>query len=46
LNFEGTKIKIIEHIENNALEKTMQEAVGVAWNINEESLRLGRSRRF
>ena len=46
LNFEGTKIKIIEHIENEALEKVMQEAVGVAWNVNEESLRLGRSRRF
>ena len=46
LNFEGTKIKIIEHIENDALEKTMQEVVGVVWNLNEESLRLGRSRRF
>ena len=46
LNFEGTKIKIIEHVENNMLEKQMQEAVGVAWNLNEESLRLGRSRRF
>jgi RecA/RadA recombinase len=46
LNFEGTKIKIIEHIENDALEKTMQKAVGIAWNLNEEGLRLGRQRRF
>jgi len=46
LEFEGTKAKIIDHIEENQLEKTMQKTVGIAWNKIEESLRLGRTRRF
>ena len=46
IDFQGSKIKIIEHIEANQLEKQMQEAVNTAWNLKEEAALLGRQRRF
>jgi len=46
IDFQGSKIKLIEHIETNALEKQMQKAVNAAWNLREEKALLNRSRRF
>jgi len=46
IDHQGSKIKLIEHIESNKLEKQMQEAVNTAWNLREEEVLLGRQRRF
>lgn len=46
LNFEGTRAKLIEHIEGENLEKELQAVVQKCWNDIEESLKLDRKKRF
>ncbi len=46
IDFEGTRQKIISHIEENNLENKLYEAVGNCWNEIEESLKLNRKARF
>lgn len=46
LSIEGGRIKIIEEIENQKLQKDLQEITGNVWLSIEESLRLGRGRKF
>jgi len=43
---KGTKKSIITQIEDKGLFKTLKKAVGQAWNVIEESLRLNRKRKF
>lgn len=44
--FEGSKAKLIEHIESNNLEHELHAMVGQCWNQIEDSLKLNRKRRF
>ena len=45
--FEGTKDKLIIHIEENGLETELRNMVGRCWNGIEDSFRFtGRKRRF
>jgi len=46
LDFEGTKDKLIAHIEDNNLEKEVQRMVGEAWKEREDSIKLSRKKRF
>ena len=46
INFEGTKQKIISHIEDNDLENELYTAVDECWNEIEDSLKLNRKKRF
>jgi hypothetical protein len=46
IDFEGTKQKIIEHIESNNLENKLYNAVYACWTEIEESLELHRKKRF
>jgi RecA/RadA recombinase len=46
LGIEGTKAKIIDHIEKNNLEIELQKCVQKCWSDIEESLKLNRKRRF
>lgn len=46
LDFEGTKAKLIQHVEENSLERKLQEMVGRAWIEREESIKLNRKKRF
>lgn len=46
LDMEASRIKLIEMIENERLEKKIQKITGKAWNNIEESVKMGRSRHF
>ena len=43
---EGTRDKIIRHIEHYSKEKALQLLVGKVWNSIEQSIRLNRKRRY
>lgn len=45
-NLEGTRNRIISGIESHELEKDLQQLVGNKWNEIEESLKLGRKRKY
>jgi RecA/RadA recombinase len=46
LDVTGAKATIIDHIEEQGLEKEMQKVVGEVWNEIEEELRLERKRKY
>lgn len=46
LNFKGTKQKLIQHVEENNLEKKLQKMVGDVWEGREQEAKLNRKRRF
>lgn len=46
LGFSGIKSKLVEFVENEGAEKTMQETVGKVWNSIEEDVRLGRKPKY
>lgn len=46
LDFEGSKQKLIEHVEQNNLEQKLQELVGECWKEIEDEAKLNRKKRF
>ena len=46
LDFEGSKQKLVSHIEDNNLENELKEMVGACWNDFEEELKLKRKKKF
>ena len=46
LNFEGTRTKLIEYIEENELQDDLKNTVAKAWNIIENEIKLNRKKRF
>lgn len=46
LSIEGSRIKIIEEIENQKLQNELRDVTSKVWNEIEESLRLDRGRKF
>lgn len=46
IGFQGTFKKIVEHIEDNNLEREIEQLTGDTWNEVEESVKLKRKKRF